>query len=520
MAEAIVSRPCCLPPAGGADFCRQPLLFFLSLLLVGAAAAACAQPEATATVPAKVVTAVSTDSPVDDATAISSRTPAPVPTTTATSLPSSTATPLPTVTPTASPTPLPTATATPSPTPFPTLRPDLVGSVPIPTPVSVLQKPATVTNLLILGNDVPGLRGGRTDSLLLISVNRETATASLLSLPRDLYVAVPGWKMARINQALPHGHGSDYLGGGGQLIKDTVLYNLGIPVDYYVRIGFDGFKQLVDLLGGVEIPVTCPVTDWRLLEPDLDPQVEENWEMFRLEPGVYWMNGDLALWYARSRRGSSDFERGRRQQELVQALLARGLRAGLIPRIPDLWSTYRESVETDLTLPALLELARLAPAVAENGVQHLYLAQAVRPWRTPAGAAVQLLRPREAQPVLMQLMQPPLLRRGERTPPLVELRSRDDLRYRLAEANLGTAGFPVIREQAPATTPARNQVVYTGATTKGTSAWLLAWALDITETEIRLQPPGEMALDPYFQVTLGSSYDPCRPQLEAPLATP
>lgn len=74
----------------------------------------------------------------------------------------------------------------------------------------------------------------------------------------------PGWKMERINLALPHGNGSDYPGGGGQLLKDTLLYNFGIPVDYYIRIGFEGFKQVVDLLGGVEIVVNCRLTDWRL----------------------------------------------------------------------------------------------------------------------------------------------------------------------------------------------------------------------------------------------------------------
>ncbi len=231
----------------------------------------------------------------------------PIPTVTASHTPVPTATPtnpsIPSTTPTASATPYPFAPLDPSlPTP----------STIVPTPVPAFVQPEEVTNILLLGNDVEWRQGGRTDTMIIISINRKTGTASMLSIPRDLYVYIPGWKMARINLALPHGHGSDYPGGGGQLVKDTILYNLGIPIDHYVRIGFNGFKEAVDVLGGIEVAASCPLSDWRLKEPDLDPTVEENWEIFDLEPGVYTMDGDLALWYARSRRTTNDFERGRR----------------------------------------------------------------------------------------------------------------------------------------------------------------------------------------------------------------
>src|SRR5690606_33122973 len=136
----------------------------------------------------------------------------PVPTATVTASATSTATPtlLPSQTPTASLTP------TASSTPFATLLPEeLSDEIQVPTPVPPFHKPESVTNILLLGNDVSTRQGGRTDSIVLVSIDEANKTAAMLSLPRDLFVAIPGWKVTRINLALPHGHGSEYPGGGG-----------------------------------------------------------------------------------------------------------------------------------------------------------------------------------------------------------------------------------------------------------------------------------------------------------------
>lgn len=341
----------------------------------------------------------------------------------------------------------------------------------------------------------------------------------MLSLPRDLYVYIPGWKMDRINLALPHGHGSGYPGGGGALVKDTILYNFGIPIDYYARVGFEGFKQIVDTLGGVEIAVSCQLRDWRLISPELDPNVEENWEQFTLEPGVYEMDGDLALWYARSRRTSNDFERGRRQQQVLRAIFNNGLDRELLPRIPQLWDTYRETVETDLTLPVILQLAALAPDVRENGIQNLYLSYgAVRPWREPStGSAMQLLQWAEAAPVLGQLMQPPVLNRAGREPIVVAVVSEgNNIMWRLAADNLAWHGFVPVRASGDGTTPNHTQVTYYGDNFKGSFDWLLAWVMDVDRAEIGLAPAGTGDPPSNYRVVLGYDYDPCRPELEAP----
>lgn len=469
---------------------------------------------ATSRLPATVAVAASpapSATPTFLPTLLPSRTPPSVATPTRTFTPS----PMPTMTPSVTPTPSHTPTA--SVTPFATLEAEeLAEDAVIPTPVRQFEKPDGITNVLLLGNDVGARQGGRTDSMVIVSIDEVNKTASMLSLPRDLYVVIPGWKMTRINLALPHGHGSEYPGGGGALVKDTILYNLGIPVDYYVRIGFDGFRDVVELLHGVDVAVSCEIEDWKLKEPELNPSDEENWEMFSLGPGIHHMHGETALWYVRSRRNSSDFERGRRQQQVLRAILDKGLELEIVPQLPALWETYHETVETDLPLPVMLRLAALAPAVRENGIQHLFLREeARRAWRAPGGAAVQLLQWEGAQPVLAQLMQPPVLNRAARSPITVEVVTAHDEQYALAADNLAYHGFVPTRLEAGGPTPGHTHVTYFGDNLKGSYDWLLSWVVGVSRDEVSLNAE-QSAGGERYRVVLGEDYDPCRPQLEAP----
>lgn len=412
-------------------------------------------------------------------------------------------------------TPEPTATLAPTIRPYATMQ--ATPPTAVPSPMPPFPKSDAITNIVLVGNDVADPQGGRTDSIILVSINRETKTATMLSLPRDLYVVIPGWQMTKINLALPHGHGVDYPGAGGGLLKDTIEYNLGIPVDYYARIGFDGFKSVVDAVGGVEVVVTCALRDWRLKSPELDQTIEENWEQFTLEPGVYEMDGDLALWYARSRRTTNDFERGRRQQQVLRAIFDRGLDQNIIADIPDLWRVYREAVETDLTLPVVLELAALAPAVRENGVQHLAIAgDAVRSWQEPGtGWSTQLLRPETAVPILRRVMQPPALNRANRPPIIVEIVTDNEDLYRQMAENLSWYGF--VPRFAPASDPppAHTRIDYFGPNLKGSYSDLLSWLFKQTATAVNLTP--DAASSANYRVTLGYDADPCLPSFVAPV---
>jgi polyisoprenyl-teichoic acid--peptidoglycan teichoic acid transferase len=468
------------------------------------------------------VAQVAVDTPPATGTVTLPASPTTTPTETATPTASATATstPTPTPSPTLTPSITPTPTATPIPPWHPFAGPDpglATPETPIPSPVPVLSKPRHVTTIVLLGNDVAEQRGGRTDSVMIVAINRETKTASLISIPRDLYVYIPGWTMQRVNLAMPRDFGPNSPAGRGQLIKDTLLYNLGIPIDYYVRIGFDAFITFVDAIGGIEVVVNCPLRDWRLSEPGLDPHVEENWQQFTLEPGIHQMDGDLALWYARSRRTTSDFERGRRQQQLVRAALNRGVDRDLLPQVPALWEAFRASVETDLTLPAVLELAALAPAVRDNGVQHLNLTgDAVRSWRVPdSGASVQLLQWGAAEGIVAQLFHPPAVRRAQRGGIPVEVVTNDAILYRQAAENLTWYGFQPRFIGSDEPTPEATHLAYYAQNLKASYDWLLAWLFHRNTGQILLaaEEPGD---PPYYRVHLGHDYNPCLPQMLMP----
>jgi LCP family protein required for cell wall assembly len=429
-------------------------------------------------------------------------------------------TPVPSLTPTSQPQLNPTLDATIA---LPTLLPDVpTPETPIPTAVSPYEIPDGTTNILLLGNDVAiGDEEARTDTIIVVAINRETATASMISLPRDLYVYIPGSIMNRINTAVSRGDEKEYEGGGVGLLKQTILYNFGIPIHYYARVNFDAFEDIVDAIDGVDVAVSCRLQDWRLKSPDLDIHDEDNWEQFALEPGIHHMNGDLALWYARSRLTTSDFDRGRRQQQILRAMFNQGLDLNLITEVPTLWNTYKDKVETDMDIGLILQLAALAPKVRENGIQNLYVGGKVESWVVPASGAQVLLPIWEGdnmmQETIARLFQPPALSRANRTPIYVELinaTDNPDLAL-LAADNLATHGFVPIISPDALQENAQTQINYYGANFKGSYDWLLSWIFNAYRSSL------ELVTDepdyPYdYRVVLGEDYNPCRPELYAP----
>lgn len=458
---------------------------------------------------APTVTATAVDTPIPEETS----TPEPGSTPSATPEPSLTPsqTPTPTITPTSLPQVAPTLSETDAPTHF--LEGVPTPSTAVPSPVPTFETPKEITNVLLLGSDQPlnGDEESRTDTMIIVSINNEKQTASMISLPRDLFVYHPGKIMSRLNTATR-------LGGIDQL-EQTILYNFGIPIHYYAQIDFDGFKDAVDVMGGVDIAVSCRLQDWRLISPDLDPEDEDNWAQFALEPGVHHMDGDLALWYARSRLSSNDFDRGRRQQQLLRAMLNQGVDLNLISEAPALWDTYKDTVNTDLDIGRLLQFATLAAGVRENGVQHLYLAKGTQSWVTPNGAQVQLpIWEGEGNfgETFSRLYREPTLNRASRPSIMVEIvnaSGNPDMAF-LAADNLAWYGFiPIISEETPPT-ESSTRLEYYHANFKDSYDWLISWIFNRRRSQIEVVADPNYEYD--YRVVLGEDYNPCLNMLFQP----
>ncbi|MBA3875196.1 MAG: LCP family protein, partial [Anaerolineae bacterium] len=142
--------------------------------------------------------------------------------------------------------------------------PSQVSVTAIPTKVPLIDRKGNdLVNIMLLGVDseLTGDNIDRTDTMIIVSINRTTNTVSMLSLPRDLFVYIPGWTMQRLNLAFTHGNQVGWTGGGFGLLRQTIFYNFGINVHYYIEVKLSGFKQIINTLGGVNLTVDCAIQD-------------------------------------------------------------------------------------------------------------------------------------------------------------------------------------------------------------------------------------------------------------------
>lgn len=222
-------------------------------------------------------------------------------------------------------------------------------------------------NILLLGVDQRACEdtGGawRTDTMILVGVNPDKKSVSVLSFPRDLWVHIPTVGENRLNAAHFFGDAYHYPGGGPALAKRTIQANFGVPVHYYIRVNFDGFRKIVDALGGIDIKVEEPLWD------DRYPTDDCGYQTIRFDVGEYHMNGEQALQYARSRHYTSDFSRMRRQQQVLLAIYKKATSLEVIPRLPELWAAKGEAIQTDLSLLDVLKLARLGMQIDKENIR-------------------------------------------------------------------------------------------------------------------------------------------------------
>jgi LCP family protein required for cell wall assembly len=172
----------------------------------------------------------------------------------------------------------------------------------------------------------------------------------------------------KINTAHFLGDAYNYPGGGPALARETVQENLGIPIDYTLRVNFDAFEKVIDAIGGVEICVPEPIDD--PLYPCYDSYC---YDPLHIDAGCQIMNGSLALKYARTRHTGTDIDRAKRQQEVILAVRDKVVDQNLLPqlvaRAPALLDVLQYAVKTDLSLEQMIQLAKLATEIDPKNIK-------------------------------------------------------------------------------------------------------------------------------------------------------
>jgi LCP family protein required for cell wall assembly len=217
--------------------------------------------------------------------------------------------------------------------------------------VSLVLFPAP-KDVLILGVDArPGERYlTRTDSVMLLNVSPARLRVTLLSIPRDVFIQVPGYGEQRINTINVLGE-QEAEGSGPALVKASIAESFGVRVEHYVRLDFRGFVALVDAVGGVDIDVPKLIVDYEY------PTHDGGVMTVRFEPGRQHMDGERALQYARTRHQDDEYQRAGRQQQVIDALvkkLANPLHATAWPRV---WRAIQNHTDTDMNTWDMLRLA-------------------------------------------------------------------------------------------------------------------------------------------------------------------
>lgn len=212
------------------------------------------------------------------------------------------------------------------------------------------------------------------DTIMVASFNKDNEKASLISIPRDLYVDIPDYGKEKINSSYAVGEGRHYGGGGLELTKLILSSISGVYIDYAISIDFGGFKKIVDDIGGITIYRDSIFEEsrqwtrdgmegeryWRL---DTNGETGESWWTFYVPRGANVMNSQEALYYARSRYSSSDFDRMRRQQEVVNAIKNKALNLGVLAnpvKIFNILDTIEDNVRTDIPISYTKELIDMA----------------------------------------------------------------------------------------------------------------------------------------------------------------
>jgi LCP family protein required for cell wall assembly len=290
-------------------------------------------------------------------------------------------------------------------TPVPDVKPTAsASSVPGPLPSRHSDGPVTPIACLILGADGENASSSDVDSLMLLYLDNNAERAFLLSIPRDLYVELPGRGQTRAGSVYKAGE-QDEATDGLTLARETISATLDFPIQHAVLVRFDGFITLVDAVGGLEIEVPHLIDDAKF------PDNQRGYDPLVIPAGQHRFDGAIALRYARTRvEPVPGFDRAFRQRQIVLAAYQRvsqpGVLSNLLPQAASLWTAVASAVETDLSLNAIIDLALLAPDLNADDITTANLeACCTRSHSTSTDELVLLSQPEQVETLIHSLLE-------------------------------------------------------------------------------------------------------------------
>jgi len=243
----------------------------------------------------------------------------------------------------------------------------------MPGPTAVPWDGASRVNILIMGLDYRDWSENanapsRTDSMILLTIDPVTKTAGMLSIPRDMWVNIPGFDYGPINTAFFLGDAFKVPGGGPGLAVATVEEFLGVPIQYYAQIDFVAFAKFIDEMGGVTINVPNTMHLSLVGKPGI----------FEIKPGVQNLDGPTLLAYARDRHDdngdlSEDYARSQRQQQVIMAIRDQVLQFNMLPTLilkaPAMFQDLSSGIRTNMQLDQIIKLAELASQIDTKNIK-------------------------------------------------------------------------------------------------------------------------------------------------------
>ncbi|MDQ7034553.1 MAG: LCP family protein [Anaerolineae bacterium] len=227
----------------------------------------------------------------------------------------------------------------------------------------------------------------RTDTMMLVSIDPDSDDIGILSIPRDLYVQIPGYpQLQRINTAMFLGE-IQRQGFGPTLMMQTVQFNLGIRVHDYIAVDFQAFIDVVNAIGGINVTTTYVINDPQY------PDMNYGYDPLYIPVGTHHLDGYDALRFARTRHGSSDIRRAERQQQALYAIRDRILDFDMVPSLiaqaPLLWNSWGDNISTGLSFEQIIQLSLYAKDVPRDQITMGVISfEYLQSYTTGAGAQV------------------------------------------------------------------------------------------------------------------------------------